>query len=274
VHAKTHTDILFFSSLGRIYRSRGHQIYSGTRDSKGHPIQNLLNLEKDEKIVALIAVDEYGEDQYLFFTTSKGIVKRTCIQEFARINSNGKIAIGLNDDDQLLSVKKTDGTAFVGLAASNGKLAKFHENDVRVMGRSAHGVRGMNVGTKDAVIDVVTSLEGDSILSLSEKGIGKISSFESYRLTKRGASGVFTMKITEKTGNIVGVRAVNKDNDLMVITNQGTIIRTSLENFREAGRNTSGVIIMRPREKEIISSLALVPHADEESESGEEAASE
>jgi len=270
VHANTHTDILFFSSLGKIYRSRGHQIYAGNRESKGHPVQNLLNLDKDECIVALIPIDSYEEGNFLFFTTVNGRVKRTSLKEYERINSNGKIAIGLNDDDQLLSVKRTDGNAFIGLASSKGKLVKFNESDVRDMGRTAHGVRGISVDKAHKVIDVVTSLEGDSILSLSENGLGKVSSFGEYRLTKRGAQGVITMRITEKTGNLVGVKAVMKDDDLMIITNQGTVIRTPVEQIRETGRNASGVILMRPRDKEQITSMALVPHQDEEIEDTEE----
>lgn len=264
VHANTHIDILFFSSLGKIYRLRGHQIYSGTKDSKGHPVQNLLNLDKDEKIVSLIPVYDYSEGNYLFFTTLKGLVKRTCIKEFERIYSNGKIAIGLNEDDGLLCVKYTNGDAFIGLASNKGKLVKFNENEVRAMGRTARGVKGISLGNDGVVIDVVTSLEGENVLSISENGLGKISPFSEYRLTKRGAQGVITMKINDKTGSLVGVKTVNTDDDLMIITSRGTVIRTPLNQVRETGRNASGVIIMRPRDKELITSIALVPHQDEE----------
>ncbi len=278
LHAKTHTDILFFSSYGIVYRLRGYMIPDGSRDGKGIPAINLLNLEQEEKIVSIVPCDDYPEGDYLFFATVQGIVKRTALSEFASIHQNGKRALSLKEGDALLDVKRTDGTAIVSLASSNGKVCSFFESDVRAMGRSAAGVKGMDLSDGSSLVDVTTSMEGDKILVLTDKGFGKISyckdtdvtmedgstrHYDGYRLTSRGAKGVLSLKMTPKTGALTAMRAVHGDEDLMVISTHGIVIRMPLEQVKVAGRNTQGVkiIALDPRQK--VASLAIVPHVEE-----------
>lgn len=257
VSAKTHTDILFFSTLGRVYRKRGHEINEAGRQSKGIPVINLLNLDANEGIASIITVDEYKE-RYLFFATRKGIVKRTELELFERINVNGKYAITLKDHDDLLDVKVTDGKAKILLASNAGKACVFNEEDVRCMGRTAAGVRGMKVSGEQRVVALATSLEGDKTFVLSELGLGKVSELDTYRLTKRGAGGVITLKVTDKTGKLVGLNAVKGDEDIIVITNNGQVIRTTLEQVRVIGRNSQGVKIINLKDNEVVSSFTVV----------------
>ena len=263
VTSKTHTDILFFSSLGRVYRKRGHEINEASRQAKGIPVLNLLNLEEHETINSIISVDEY-KDKYLFFATKKGVVKRTSLEEFERINVNGKYAITLRDGDSLLDVKVTDGRAKIILGSNKGKAVVFDEDDVRCMGRTAAGVKGMNLPSDAELVSLATSLEGTNTFVLSEKGLGKLSDLEDYRETKRGAGGVITLKITEKTGNLVGLKMVNGDEDIIVITNNGQVIRTSLSQVRVIGRNSQGVKIINLKDKETATSFTIAPKSEEE----------
>lgn len=278
LHTKTHTDLLFFSSLGFVYRLRGYAVPDGAREGKGIPAVNLLKLEKDEKIVSIVPLDEYPEEDYLFFATTNGIVKRTPLKEFASIHSNGKRALTLKDDDSLLDVKHTNGQAIVSLASSNGKVCSFYENDVRAMGRSAAGVRGMNLDDGSHLVDITTSLEGDKILVLTDLGYGKISyakdtevtaadgsvrHYDGYRLTSRGAKGVLSLKMGKKNGELAAMRAVNGDEDLMVITTHGIVLRTHLSQVKVAGRNTQGVKIINLEPRQKVASLTIVPFSEE-----------
>lgn len=265
LYTKTHTDLLFFTNFGKVYRIRGYRVPEFSRTSKGLPVVNLLNLDKEEKVRSIISLDSYDENHFLFFATKNGLVKRTSTLEFESIRQNGKIAILLKEGDELLEVKATDGNATIGLAASNGKMVKFDENDVRTMGRTASGVKGMNVDGS-ILVGLTTSLEGDLILSISENGFGKKSPFNEYRLTKRGSKGVRTINATDKTGRLVSVRAINGDEDLMIITQGGIVIRTPIEQIRQAGRNTQGVKVIRLGENEIVSSIAIVDHQENEEE--------
>ena len=265
VHSNTHTDILFFTSYGRVYRKRGHEINVANRLGKGIPVLNLLNLEKDEKVVSLISCDNY-ENRYLFFCSENGVVKRTAIEEFERINCNGKYALKFKEGDHLLDVKITNGDDLIAIATDNGMLALFNESAIRVMGRTATGVRGIKVKDGGKVVACSTSASGDKILVLAEKGFGKISDINDYRVTNRGCSGVRTIKITEKTGNLVGMKCVNGDEDILVITTNGTVIRTPLDQLKVIGRNTLGVKIINLRDKESVSSLTIVPNEPEEEE--------
>lgn len=277
LHAKTHTDMLFFSSYGSVYRMRGHQIPDGGRDFKGIPVVNKLDLEQDESIISIIPCDDYSSG-YLFFATKNGIVKKTTIEEFARINKNGKKALSLKEGDELLAVKKTTGNSLILLASSNGKVCVFEESDVRPMGRSAAGVKGMNLSDGSHLIDISVSDEGDKILVLTTKGLGKMSygkdtdivnedgttrHYDGYRLTSRGAKGVYTLKESERGGELCAMRAVNGDEDLMVITNKGLVIRTPLSQVKIAGRNTQGVKIINLEAGQKVASLTIVPHVDE-----------
>jgi len=264
VNARTHTDILFFSNLGKVYRLRGYQIPEFARTAKGIPVVNLLSLEKQETIKSIISVDEYKEGHYLFFVTEKGVVKRTEIKEFESIRQNGKIAIGLREGDMLLDVKQTTGALFVSLASSSGKMVTFVESDVRDMGRTAAGVRGMKLAEGAKVIGVSTSSEGKFILVVTNKGFGKLTAFEEYRQTKRGAKGVNTIKASDKNGNLIALKSANGDEDLLVVTKAGVIIRISLTQVRVIARSTQGVRLIRLAEKEFVSSIAIVEPSLEE----------
>lgn len=290
-HMKTHTDILFFTSIGKVYRMRGYQIPDSGRTGKGLPVVNFLNLDKDEKVVAILACDDYPETDYLFFVSKKGTVKRTALKEFASIHTNGKIAAGLKEDDELLDVKRTNGEAKISLASSEGKVCRFKEEEVRPMGRTAAGVRGIDLEDDAEVVGVTTSMEGELILVLTAKGFGKMSyaedrdivgedgttrHYDGYRETHRGTKGVMTLKVTPKNGKLVALRAVNGDEDLMVITSAGIMLRTPLTEVKIAGRNTQGVKIINLEDRQKVASLSIVPHedpSDEEEEfvEGEEA---
>lgn len=263
IHSSTHTDVLFFTNLGKVYRIRGYQIPEFGRTSKGLPVVNLLNLDENEKVRSIISVDAYDENHFLFFVTKGGIVKRTTTCDFASIRQNGKIAIGLKENDELLDVKHTDGTALIGIGSSRGKMVKFHESDVRSMGRTAAGVKGMNVDGGE-VIGVTTSLEGNLILVLTSKGYGKMSPADDYRLTSRGTKGVLTLNATDKNGTLVALRAVKGDEDLLVINSGGIVIRVSLADIKISGRNTQGVRVIRLEDDQTVSSLAIVNPKDEE----------
>ncbi len=272
-HSKTKTDVLFFTNLGRVYHCRGYQIQEGSRTSKGIPIVNLLKLMDKEEVTAIISMDDYSENSYLFFATKKGVVKRSPASEFENINVNGKIAIGLREDDELLDVRHTNGEAIVSLGSSEGKVCSFHENDVRCMGRTASGVKGIELAEGCDVVGLVTSLDGNKIFSLSENGYGKITDVREYRITSRGSKGVRTLKTTEKNGGLCVIRNVQGDEDIMIITSQGTTMRTSLTQFREMSRNTVGVKVISLRGKETISSVSVLPSEKEleATESSEEA---
>ena len=286
-HTFTHTDILFFTTAGKVYRLRGYQIPDSGRTGKGMPAQNFLPLEKEEKVVSIVPCDDYPEDNYLFFVSQYGVVKRTSLAEFSSIHNNGKKAILLRPGDGLFDVKRTDGKSIVSLASSNGKICSFHEEDVRVMGRSAAGVRGMDLSDGSEIVGVTGSFEGKLLLVLTNKGYGKISyaedtdvtlpdgttrHYDGYRLTSRGAKGVMTIAMTDKVGRLVAVKAVSVDDDLLVVTKKGVIIRTPLSEVKIAGRNTQGVKIINVEDRDSVASLAILPHVDpsEEEEIEEE----
>ena len=286
-HTFTHTDILFFTTAGKVYRLRGYQIPDSGRTGKGMPAQNFLPLEKEEKVVSIVPCDDYPEDNYLFFVSQYGVVKRTSLAEFSSIHNNGKKAILLRPGDGLFDVKRTDGKSIVSLASSNGKICSFHEDDVRVMGRSAAGVRGMDLSDGSEIVGVTGSFEGKLLLVLTNKGYGKISyaedtdvtlpdgttrHYDGYRLTSRGAKGVMTIAMTDKVGRLVAVKAVSVDDDLLVVTKKGVIIRTPLSEVKIAGRNTQGVKIINVEDRDSVASLAILPHVDpsEEEEIEEE----
>ena len=286
VYAKTHTDILFFTDLGKVYRIRGYQIPEGQRGSKGIPVINLINVEKGESVKAIIACDQYLDDHYLMFFSEGGIVKKTPIKEYESIRQNGKIAISLREGDMLLDVKEiTDfeevegemRPTIIGIGASNGKMCNFPADEVRPMGRSASGVKGIELADDEKAVGVTTSHDGDKILVLTDKGFGKMTPVfnegegpleerRNYRITKRGAKGVSTLKVTDKVGKLVAVRAVNGDEDLMVVTNAGIVIRTPLEQIRMIGRNTQGVKIMNLEARQKVASMTIIPHVEESDE--------
>ena len=268
VYTKTHTDLLFFTDFGKVYRIRGYMIPEFSKASKGVPIINLINIEKGENVKAIIACDEYKDDHYLMFFTKGGVVKKTLISEYESIRQNGKIAISMREGDTLFAVKEVNNDTIIGIAANNSKMVNFKCTEVRPMGRTASGVKGIELDDNECVVGVTTSLEGEHILAMTSKGFGKLTPVMdedgslTYRITKRGAKGVTTLKATDKVGDLIAVRAVNLEDDLMCITSAGIVIRTPLAQIRICGRNTSGVKIMNLEGRQRIVSIAIVPHED------------
>ncbi len=269
IYSKTHADLLIFTNLGKVYRIRGYKVPAATKTSKGTPYINLFDFEKEEKIRSIVTFDEYVTGQHLFFATRDGIVKRTSIEEFKLIRQNGKKCIAMREGDELVDVKLTTGHSIICMSCDNGKMVKFHEEDVRAMGRTASGVKGMNVDGGH-VVGLSTGDEGNLIFVISEHGYGKLSKIEDYRLTQRGSKGVATMNMTDKTGKILTTKSVNGNEDIMVITIDGILIRTSLKEVNVVGRNTQGVKIIRIKDNEQVSSIAVVKATEEESKENPE----
>lgn len=259
----THDHLLMFTNLGRVYRLKGYNIPNASRTSKGLPVVNLLSLEKEEGVTALVPMKKDSPAQYLFFVTQKGLVKRVKIEDFDYIPRKGKLAIQLREDDELINVKLTSGEDEILIAGSNGKVIRFEEDEVRPMGRTASGVRGFNTdgGT---VVGVAVSHEGKYLLSVSENGYGKRSEIDEYRKTNRGNKGVKTINVTTKTGSLVTVRAVNGDEDAMIVTDKGIIIRIALDHVGVYGRNTQGVRLINVADDETVTKVAVVAKNEEE----------
>ena len=262
VNSNTHQDVLFFTNFGKVYRIRGYKIPEGSRVSKGIPVSNFLNLDEKEKVASIVSVEDYN-DKFLLFATKKGICKKTDLKEYRLIRQDGKIAVNLKDDDELLDVKVTDGSADICIASSNNRMVKFKEDDIRDMGRNATGVRGIKLDEGNDAISLATSLEGNEVLVITKFGYGKISPLDDYRLTNRGSKGVITLKESEKRGPLAALKIVKGDEDLLVITKNGILIRISLNQVSRTGRNTSGVRIINLNEGDYVSSVTLVPHQEE-----------
>lgn len=253
----THTDLMFFTSLGKVYKLRAHQIPQFGKTAKGFPIVNLIKTAKNEVVKSLISVSSY-KDFDILFVTKKGIVKKTNATNFKKVNKNGKIAISLKEKDELLGVLQipSNEESYILLGNSNGKAIKFKASDVRAMGRTASGVKGMNID-RGIIIDYASSVYGKLVLSISRKGFGKLTNLDDYRLIKRGGKGIMTIN-TKLAGALVSLKVVNGEEDLMIMTNNGTIIRTSLEQVKKKGRNTKGVKLIDIKEKENISSVEVI----------------
>ncbi len=237
----THHYIMFFTNMGRVYRLKAYEIPEGSRISRGVAIVNLLQLNPGEKISALIPVKEYEEDKNLFMVTKKGTIKKTKVTDYSNIRKNGLIAINLKDDDELIEVKITDKDTEVFLVTKFGQCIRFKETDVRNTGRSSMGVRGMNLTDQDEIVGMQLDHQGDSLLIVSEKGMGKRTYLSEFTVQKRGGKGVKCYKITEKTGDVIGVKAVNDDHEIMMITDAGIIIQIPMSDISTLGRITSGV---------------------------------
>lgn len=262
----THDHLLLFTNKGKVYRVKGYKIPESSRNGKGIPVINIINIEKDEKVTALVPINREWEIKgYLFFVTKNGLCKRVEAKEFESIRQSGKIAITMKDDDELVTVKPTLGDEEIIIAASNGKAVRFEERGVRAMGRNASGVRGMNVDGS-TVIGACTSKEGAQILVVSKYGYGKKTPVEEYRITSRGAKGVKTININESNGELVALKAVNGDEDALIMRNDGVIIRISLSNVSTLGRVTKGVRLIKPEENTYVKTVTLMDHQDEESE--------
>ncbi|MBQ3273079.1 MAG: DNA gyrase subunit A [Solobacterium sp.] len=263
IDMSTHDFLLIFTSTGRVFRLKGYNVPSYGRTSKGLPVVNLLKLEKGETVKALVPYGREESAEYLFFATVNGIVKRVEISEFENINRNGKIAIKLKEDDELAFVKGTTGTSDIILAGSNGKAVRFNEVSIRPSGRTAMGVKGFNVDGGH-VIGMATGEEGVNILTVTEKGYGKKSPVDEYRMTNRGAKGVKALNVTERTGDLVCMKAVHGDEDCMIMTDDGIIIRISLNQVSSYSRNAQGVKLINVADNTRVSNVAIVdPQAEE-----------
>ena len=257
VNVGTHDFVLFFTSKGRVYRMKGYEIPEFSRQSKGLPIINLLNLEKDEVVSSILKISNDDVDKYLVFATKLGLIKRTSIDEFANIRNNGKKAISLKDDDELISVRKTNGENEILMASSNGRMVRFVETAIRVMGRSASGVRGINLD--GGLLIGMEVVENDQdVLVITEKGYGKKTPISEYRVTSRGGKGVKTLNVTDKNGAIVSFKTVVDNQDLMIITDEGIVIRMGIDQISTLGRTTLGVKLINLRDGQHVSSITVV----------------
>ena len=263
INLSTHDYILFFSNRGKVYRMKGYEIPEFSRQSKGIPVINLLQIEKDEKINSLIKISKDEQNNYLIFATRNGIVKKTPISEFENIRNNGKIAITLRDDDELIDVKVSNGTNLILLASTSGRMVKFNEENLRTMGRTASGVRGINLDGASCVgMEVVTNK--DKLLIVTENGYGKQTLVEEFRETSRGSKGVKALNITEKNGKIVSFKLVYENSDVIIITVTGMIIRLPISQVSTLGRVTQGVRLINLKQGQSVSSISIVDHLDEQ----------
>ncbi len=262
VNCYSHDYLLFFSNRGKVYRIKCYELPEFSRQSKGVPIVNILPLEKDEVVNAIIPVKKEDESKYLIFFTVNGLVKRTDISEFDSIRKNGKIAISLKDNDELIGVKKTSGKDEVIIASNAGRMVRFNETDVRVMGRGASGVKGIDlIETKVIGAEIVNNSE--LILVVTEKGYGKKTDVNEYRLTHRGSKGVKALNITDKNGLIVAFKSVVGDEDIIITTDEGTVIRLDVNNVSTLRRNTQGVRLMHLKDKQIVTSVTVLAKQDD-----------
>jgi DNA gyrase subunit A len=241
---------------------KGYEVPLFSRQSKGLPIINLLPLEKDEKVNVMLKATPKDVPAYVVLCTQKGIIKRTNISEFENIRTNGKIAITLKENDELISAKITEGNAEILIASSNGRIIRFNEQEIRNMGRTASGVRGIDVGDGVAVGMEITS-ESEDVLVVTEKGYGKKTNINQYRMTHRGSKGVKALNVTEKNGNIVSFKIVNGDEDLMIITDSGIIIRLPLTQVSSTGRVAQGVKLINLKDNQKVSTIAIIEPEDE-----------
>lgn len=265
----THDYLLFFTNKGRVYAIKGYMIPEASRTAKGLPLVNILSFQEDETLAAITRVQSLEDDHsYLFFVTKNGTVKRTIVSQFKNIRTSGIIAINLAENDELLQVELTDGTKEIVLGCSNGKAIRFKETDVRPIGRSAAGVKGMQLLKRDKLVGMaVVTKEQNEILVVTEKGFGKRTNADEYRLQTRGGMGVKALNVTAKNGKLVALRSVNENNDLIITTDRGVVIRMHVDNISHAGRATQGVILIKIKQDQNIATIAIVDRqADEEVE--------
>jgi DNA gyrase subunit A len=263
INLSSHDYLFFFTNKGKVYRLKGYEIPEFNRQSKGLPIINLLPIEKNESISSMISVSPDEQAKFLLFATKKGLVKKTAISEFENIRTSGKICISLKESDELIAVKKTNGDNYVLLGSEQGRMVKFKEDKIRAMGRTASGVKGINLdGTKCVCAEVVT--EEDNLLLVTIKGYGKKTLVSEFRETSRGSKGVKALNITDKNGNIAAVKVVDEDKELVIMTNTGTTMRMSLEQINTLGRVTQGVRLINLKDEQYVSTISLVEKQPEE----------
>ncbi len=262
INLSTHDYLLIFTNKGKVYRMKGYEIPEFSRQAKGLPIINLLQVEKDEVINSLIKMSPEEESKYLVFGTKKGFIKKTLISEFENIRNSGKICISLRNNDELIGVKKSTGNDYIMMASTEGRMAVFMEDEIRVMGRTASGVRGINLNDADCVGLEVVTLD-DNILIVTRNGYGKKTLVNEFRTTKRGSKGVKALNITDKNGPLVAFKIIEGEQDLMIITNSGMLIRLSLEQISQLGRVTQGVRLINLKDKQIVSTISIVDKEEE-----------
>ena len=265
INIQTHDDVMFFTNKGKVYRLRGYEIPEYSRQSKGLPVVNLIQVDKDEMVNSIIKVtkDEIETVNNLIFVTKSGLVKRTSLEEFKNIRQSGKICITLKEDDELIAVKKTTGNDFVLLGSSNGRMVKFNENDVRIMGRTASGVKGIELDDSSCIGAEIAS-EDDVVIIVTKKGYGKQTTVRDYRETKRGSKGVKALSITDKNGDIAAFKIARPDTDIVIITDAGMVMRMPLDQISVLGRVTQGVRLINLKDDHTVATISLVDKEKEE----------
>ena len=267
--ASMHAHILFFTTIGKVYWIKVHELPQASRAARGRPIVNLLNLEPGEKVSAFLSVREFQEGRYIVFATKNGLIKKTELMAYANPRASGIRAIGLEDGDEVIGVRLTDGQQEVILSTADGQSIRFKEEQVRPTGRGTFGVVGMKLDPGDKVVSMEILTLGFDILTVAEGGYGKRTQMDEYRLQSRGGKGIITMKTTEKTGRVVGVQQVTEDDQLMLISNKGKIIRMRIKDIRVIGRNTQGVRLIELEEGERVVSLARLAEKEEDEDEAE-----
>lgn len=265
----THDTILFFTNKGKVYKTKGYEIPEYGRTAKGIPIINLLEIDQDEWVNAVIPVSEFVDDWFLFFATKEGICKRSPLSQFAHIRNSGLIALNLREGDELISVHLTDGKKDIVIGTKKGMLIRFHETDVRSMGRTATGVKGITLFADDQVVGMEVLEQGVDVLVVTENGYGKRTPETEYRIQSRGGKGLKTCNITEKNGQVVAVKSVRGHEDLMIITENGVLIRMDVNDISSMGRNTVGVKLIKLDKNEHVSTVALVEKEEDNEEQDE-----
>jgi DNA gyrase subunit A len=266
----THDYILFFTDLGRVYRIKVYDMPEGSRMAKGRSIANVINLQQDEKVTAYLPVKDFDDEHYIIMATRNGTIKKTALSYFSNVRVTGIIAIILNENDRLISARLTDGKCDIILGTGNGIACRFRESEVRPMGRATAGVRGISLEKGDSVISMVVITRPDEqVIVVGENGYGKRTKYEDFRLTRRGAKGVISMNVTDKTGKVIGIKSVVDSDDLIVITVNGILIRLGVKFIRVIGRNTQGVRLIRLDQGDRIADITTIPHEDDDEENGE-----
>ncbi len=266
----THDYLMFFTNKGKVYRTKGYEVPLYSRQSKGIPIVNLLPFEKEEEVTAMLKIEQNEKSKYIIFCTKNGLIKRTNISEFENIRNSGKIAITLKENDELISVKKTTGENEIVIASSNGRMIRFNENEIRIMGRTATGVKGIELEDNNICVGCEIANPGQEILVVTSNGYGKRTNIDEYRMTHRGSKGVRALNLTEKNGNIVSFKLVNGDEDLMIITDSGIIIRLAVDQVSTTGRVAQGVRLIHLKDNQKVSTVTLLEKEETEDETQEQ----
>jgi DNA gyrase subunit A len=270
--ASTHSYLLFFTTAGKVYWLKVHEIPQAGRAARGRAVTNLLQLKAEEKLSAFLPVREFKDDHYLVFATRRGLVKKTDLMQYSSPRPSGLIAIALEEGDEVVGVRLTDGKSEVILSTAEGQAIRFEESEVRPMGRSTYGVRGMTLDEGDQVVSIDLVEGGASLLAVAENGFGKRSEMDEYRQTHRGGKGIITMKTTEKTGRVIGIRMVTPEDQIMLVSSGGKVVRIRVNEIRVIGRNTQGVRLIDLEDGERVAAVARLAEREDDAEGGEPSA--